>query len=101
MEYSLFTQSVINVIKQIPKGKVIAFGEVARRAGNPKAARQVVRILHSLSEKFELPWHRVINSQGKIGLHDPVGFELQKARLEQENVVVSTEGKIDIKKYGW
>jgi methylated-DNA-protein-cysteine methyltransferase-like protein len=101
LSYSPFTYQVIAIIKQIPKGKVLSFGEVARRAGNPKAARQVVRILHSLSEKFGLPWHRVINSQGKIGIKDPVSFEIQKSRLEQENVFVSPSGKLDLKKYFW
>ncbi|MDP4172315.1 MAG: MGMT family protein, partial [Bacillota bacterium] len=56
-----FTERAMEIIKQIPAGKVMTYGQVARVAGSPRAARQVVRILHSMSEKYSLPWHRVLN----------------------------------------
>ena len=76
-----FTKTVIVILKKIPKGKVATYGQIAALAGSPRAARQVVRILHSSSEKYDLPWHRVVNSQGKISLKPNQGYEIQKALL--------------------
>ena len=84
----------------IPIGKVATYGQIASLAGNNKAARQISRILHTASEKYELPWHRVINSQGKISLRSGDGFEMQKAMLESEGIQVSVD-KIELKKYKW
>ena len=69
-----FTENVIKVIQSIPSGNVMTYGQIASAAGSPRAARQVVRILHSMSEKYHLPWHRVINSKGEIGFNDDEMF---------------------------
>lgn len=61
-----FTEEVIRIIKHIPRGKVMTYGQIAGEAGSPRGARQVVRILHSMSEKYELPWHRVMNAKGEL-----------------------------------
>lgn len=81
-----FTQRVISIIQSIPHGHVMTYGQVARMAGNPHAARQVVRILHSSSEKYHLPWHRVINSKGEIGNRDSYMMTMQKKLLVAEGV---------------
>ena len=94
-------QRTIAVIKKIPRGKVVTYGQIATMAGNPRAARQVVRTLHASSEKENLPWHRVINSRGKISLQPGQGYELQKALLEKERVPVSRTGVIDLEKHLW
>lgn len=65
-----FTKAVIEQIQSIPPGKVMTYGGVAAAAGSPRAARQVVRILHSMSAKYDLPWHRVVNAKGEIALRD-------------------------------
>jgi len=96
-----FTESVIELLKKIPKGKVATYGQIATLAGSPRAARQVVRILHSSSKKHNLPWHRVINSQGKISLLPNQGFEIQKALLIKEKVKFSLSGQINLKTYQW
>lgn len=96
-----FTEAVIEAIKKIPKGKVATYGQVAAMAGSPRASRQVVRILHSSSKKHNLPWHRVINSQGKISLKKGLGYEIQQALLEKERVKFQLDGSIDLKKYLW
>ncbi|OQY37093.1 MAG: hypothetical protein B6226_05555 [Candidatus Cloacimonetes bacterium 4572_65] len=88
---------IIDIIKAIPHGKVLTYGEVAFRAGSPRAARQVSHILHSLSEKYQLPWHRVINSQGKISLKGFAGEE-QFHLLAAENIKI-VNGKIDLDIY--
>ena len=69
--------------------------------GSPLAARQVVRVLHALSRKESLPWHRVINSGGTISLSRGAGFEVQKKLLETEGVRVSEKGRVDMKKHLW
>ncbi len=97
---SHFSKQVIEIIKKIPAGKVATYGQIASLAGNNKAARQISRILHSSSDKYDLPWHRVINYQGKISLRSGDGFEMQKAMLENEGVQV-IDGRIDLKKYKW
>ena len=96
-----FMERAKKVIKSIPRGKVATYGLVATMAGSPRAARQVVRVLHSCSEKDKLPWHRVVNREGKVALKHGDGYELQKAMLEDEGVVFGLEEKIDLGKYLW
>lgn len=97
---SPFSKRVVEIIKKIPAGKVTTYGQIATIAGNNKAARQISRILHSSSDKYDLPWHRVINSQGKISLRTGDGFEMQKAMLESEGIQVMKD-KIDLVKFQW
>lgn len=96
-----FHEQVIRVIKKIPRGKVATYGQVAALAGNPRSARQVVRTLHTASDKEKLPWHRVINSQGKISLLRGHGYEYQRALLVGEKVTFGLEDIIDLNQYQW
>ncbi|MBE4909828.1 MGMT family protein [Bacillus luteolus] len=96
-----FTEKVIEIIKSIPAGKVMTYGQIAGVAGSPRAARQVVRILHSMSKKHRLPWHRVINAKGEIALQDDESFNEQRMNLEMEGVLIGLHGKIDLTKYQW
>ena len=96
-----FHQRVVTIIKKIPKGKVAIYGQIAALAGNPRAARQVVRILHSSSRKEQLPWHRVINRQGRISLKLGSGYEIQKALLKEEGVAFGISDNIDFERYFW
>ncbi|WP_114569816.1 MGMT family protein [Exiguobacterium flavidum] len=81
--YTQFTCDVIDLIKRIPPGKVMTYGQIAAYAGKPRGARQVSRILHSLSSKERLPWHRVVNARGELSLEG----EEQRIALEAEGVV--------------
>ncbi|WP_099159191.1 MGMT family protein [Virgibacillus ndiopensis] len=94
-----FTANVIDIIKQIPKGTVMTYGQVARMAGSPRGARQVVRILHTMSKKHQLPWHRVVNRNGQIVLKDNEGAMNQKWLLEDEGIVVSEAGQVNLALY--
>ena len=96
-----FHQNVLRLIKSIPRGKVAAYSQIAALAGNSRAARQVAWILHSSSEKEGLPWHRVINSRGRISLERGSGFEEQKKRLEAEGVKVGRLGSVAVKNNLW
>lgn len=100
-EKTAFTVRVIALIQQIPPGRVATYGLIAAWAGDHRAARQVARILHSCSDKEELPWHRVVNHQGKIALGPCSGYEVQRALLEQEGVQFNLQGRIDFEKYLW
>jgi methylated-DNA-protein-cysteine methyltransferase related protein len=73
---------ILAVVGQIPRGKVCSYGGVARAAGSPGAARQVVWALHS---SHGLPWHRVVGAKGEIKLKGESGFE-QRLRLQAEGV---------------
>jgi len=99
--FAPFTARALPIIRSIPKGKVASYGQLAAMAGSPLAARQIVRILHSLSSRERLPWQRVIRSDGSIALRPGNGFELQCAALTTEGVRVSRDGRVDMKKYGW
>ncbi|MCY9512033.1 MGMT family protein [Paenibacillus larvae] len=94
-----FTAKVIDIIKLIPEGKVMTYGQIATLAGSPRGARQVVRILHSMSSKYQLPWHRVINSLGEISIKDNELSALQKAFLEGEGIEVKEDNRIDLETY--
>ncbi|ASK64309.1 DNA methyltransferase [Virgibacillus phasianinus] len=94
-----FTEKVITILKQIPKGTVMTYGQVARVAGSPRGARQVARILHSMSRKYGIPWHRVVNIHGQIALNSDEGVWTQKNLLESEGIGVGQDGRIDLKKY--
>lgn len=96
-----FTQKAILIIKNIPEGKVMTYGQIARLAGSPRGARQVVRVLHSMSKKHQLPWHRVINSKGEIGLKDDEHFSIQKLSLESEGVEFNQNGTINLEFYSY
>ncbi len=96
-----FHQRVIDVIKMIPYGKVATYGQIATYAGNPRAARQVAYILHSSSQKENLPWHRVVNSKGGISLKPRHGYELQKQLLKREGVGFDKSGCINLREFLW
>ena len=94
-----FTERVIEIIKTIPEGKVMTYGQIAALAGSPRGSRQVVRILHTLSKKYKLPWHRVINSKGRISINDYESRDLQKLFLESEGVTFKIDNSIDLNEF--
>jgi len=96
-----FSKRIIHIIQKIPKGKVLTYGFIAKLAGSPRAARQVSWILHSSSKKYNLPWHRVINSKGNIALKSVEDCEYQKILLEQEGIKVLEGFRVDLRKYLW
>jgi methylated-DNA-protein-cysteine methyltransferase-like protein len=94
------TCKIIEQILAVPKGKVSCYSGIALKAGLANGARQTVRVLHSMSEKYSLPWHRIVRSNGSIALAEGEGKELQIKLLRREGVEVSACGKIDMEKYG-
>jgi methylated-DNA-protein-cysteine methyltransferase-like protein len=96
-----FSQKVKEVIRQIPAGRVATYGQVAAIAGNPWAVRGVVWVLHSSSDKENLPWQRVVNARGRISLGRNQGYKRQKALLESEGVTFDSGDVIDLDRYLW
>lgn len=95
---SEFTILVIKAIKSIPEGKVATYGQIAKYCGKANGARQVSRILHSCSKKYNMPWHRVINSKGKISLSGENG-EIQYQLLKEESIAINSKYEIDLRKH--
>lgn len=79
-----FTARTVRVIAGIPKGSALTYGEVAALAGNPQAARQVVRVLNTQSRNRCLPWHRVVGKGLVIRLPAESGGAEQRSLLEAE-----------------
>ena len=87
------TQRIIEQILAVPKGKVSSYRDIAARAGLQNGARQTVRVLHTMSEKHNLPWYRIIRSDGKIALEGE-GRKLQITLLRAEGINVSKDGRV-------
>jgi len=94
------TRKIIEQILAVPAGKVSSYRDIALRAGIPNGARQTVRTLHTMSEKLNLPWYRIIRSSGSIALEGE-GREMQMTLLRAEGVKISAEGKIDMERFEW
>src|SRR5215471_12615077 len=93
---------VLRVVARIPRGRLATYGQVARLAGMPGGARTVGWALAALRDG-DLPWHRVINAQGRIS---PRGGgldcgERQASRLRREGVRPAKSGRYDLVRYGW
>lgn len=97
-----FKDRVLKIVRSIPYGKVTNYGTIATLVGVPRGARLVGGILHYNSEKFNLPWYRVINRHGFISTScfDHSKNE-QKALLESEDIEVSKGFMVNLQKYGW
>ena len=92
-------ERIWQVVASIPEGAVATYGQVAELAGLPGQARQVGGVLAALPHNSRLPWHRVINAQGRISLPEP-GARRQRELLHTEGVVWHGD-RIDLKRYGW
>ncbi|MFT5063407.1 MAG: methylated-DNA-protein-cysteine methyltransferase-like protein [Gammaproteobacteria bacterium] len=98
-------QVIYAVVQRIPFGRVATYGQVADLAGLPRAARQVGYALNALRGKDEsagLPWHRVVNSQGKVSVRAEAGTEeYQQDLLMAEGVEFDHIGRLSLSEYRW
>ena len=90
-----FYQQVYYVVRQIPYGQVMGYGHIARLLGNPNAARQVGWAMRYCPD--DIPWHRVIRSDGSIVLGMHPGF--QRGLLETEGITFLSDGRVDMSKH--
>ena len=97
-----FYQKVYEIVREIPKGKVATYGQIAHMLGSPRASRAVGYALHFNPEPIKIPCHRVVNREGRLAPGFVFGGpEVQKQLLEQEGVEVSEDMYVDLKKYMW
>ena len=94
-------EKIYEVVKGIPKGKVMTYGQVALLAGNPRWARVVGYALHNNPSPGTIPCHRVVNREGRVAAAFVFGGgNAQRELLEKEGITFEIDGRIDIKKYG-
>ncbi|MBI5215136.1 MAG: methylated-DNA--[protein]-cysteine S-methyltransferase [Ignavibacteriae bacterium] len=89
------------MVEKIPKGKVATYGQIASFCGLPGQARFVGYALHNTPFGVEIPWHRVVNAQGRISFpKESVSYKRQKELLKKEGILIIKE-KIDLELYRW
>ena len=94
-------EKIYEVVKTIPKGRVMTYGQVALLAGNPRWARVVGYALHNNPSPETIPCHRVVNREGRVAEAFVFGGGgAQRSLLEKEGVEFDSLGKIDLRKYG-
>ena len=97
-----YFDAVYRAVRRIPRGRVSTYGRVAELTGNPGAVRAVGWALNALhGPESGVPWHRVINAQGRISLPDESAAHLQRKLLESEGVRFDADGRIDLRACGW
>ncbi|HEV8239182.1 MAG TPA: MGMT family protein [Thermoanaerobaculia bacterium] len=91
------------VVARVPHGRVVTYGQVAALAGLPRQARLVGYAMHGLPDGSPLPWHRVINAQGKVSVRSFAGPSegLQRHLLEEEGVTFDDKERVSLKRYRW
>ena len=94
-------EAVWALVRTIPSGRVMTYGQVATLLGSPRGARQVGFAMF-YAGLTDVPWHRVVNARGEIspGGH-PDRPAVQRALLEAEGVAFDADGRIDLQRYGW
>jgi O-6-methylguanine DNA methyltransferase len=90
-----FQESVIDVVKNIPEGEVLTYGQVAEHAGNANASRAVGSIMAKNADK-NVPCHRVVKSDGSIGMYNGLRGKSKESILKKEGVEFKKNGKVDV-----
>lgn len=94
-------EKVYELLRAIPKGKVVTYGQIGAYFGNKNLARAVGNILHNNPEPIITPCHRVVNAKGEVAVNFGFGGgEVQRSLLEKEGVIFDADGRIDLKIYG-
>ena len=94
------TKRIYEAVKQIPKGCVATYGQVAAMAGEPKMARAVGNALHKNPDPEKIPCYRVVNAKGELAGEFAFGGEGAQARLLQADGIAVVDGRVDLKIYG-
>ena len=92
-----FRDDVLNIVSQIPRGRVTTYGTIAAWAGWPDHSRMVGRTLRYTPGAETLPCHRVVNKEGRTA----PGWSRQRPLLEEEGVVFKSNGHVDMSRYSW
>lgn len=100
MEKTTF-ELIYDVVKQIPKGSVATYGQIAALAGNKRWARVVGYALHANPDPAHIPCHRVVNREGAVSEAFAFGGGNRQVELLQAEGVEVNDKKVDLKKYQW
>ena len=93
---------IYDVVSRIPRGQVANYGQVAELAGLPRQARLVGYALNVLPPDTEVPWHRVVNAQGRVSVRgDGLGHEELQAQLLRREGVRFVAGAVPLDRYRW
>src|SRR3982751_1977429 len=96
-----YRQNVFDLVKRIPRGRVMTYGQIAEILGEGYTARTIGYVMHG-ADAEQVPWQRVINSQGKCSTgRMTMPMNLQQSMLEQEGVEFSEKGKCDLRTFQW
>ena len=93
----MFRDDVLNIVSQIPRGRVTTYGHIAALAGWPSHSRMVGRTLRYTPGAEQLPCHRVVNKQGRTA----PGWSLHRPLLEAEGVRFKSNGHVDMSRHLW
>lgn len=97
-----FYDAVYKLVREIPRGRVMTYGQIATILGAPRAARAVGYAMRASGRMDDVPWQRVINGRGRISARNEVGRPLmQKMLIEAEGVVFDADEVIDLDRYRW
>ena len=96
---SSFRARIEDLVRQIPHGRVMTYGQLAALAGSPRAARIVGGVAHYGDP--DLPWQRVVNKQGGLASGYPGGRAAHAAALQAEGVAISDDGRVDVRELLW
>lgn len=99
METISFKEQVYELVAQIPRGKVMTYGQIAVLCGRPRAARIVGGVAHFGDPS--LPWQRVVKKDGSLAEGFPGGTEGHRAALEPEGVEINQNYKVNMEKHLW
>jgi len=98
---STVDERIYAVVREIPRGKVAAYGWIAERAGLVRGARRVGRALRTLPSARRLPWHRVVNAQGRIALAAGSSAAIRQKKLLHAEGIIFNNQRIDLNRFGW
>ncbi len=94
-------EDIYQWVRRVPEGNVASYGQIAGLVGRC-SARQVGYAMAALDNDAGVPWHRIINSQGRISLRSGSdGHRLQRILLEAEGIVFAADDSVDLAKYRW
>ena len=98
-----FSRLVYSLVRQVPRGRVVTYGQVATLVGRPRAARAVGMALGALERPLLdlVPWHRVISASGRTSHRDRFWADIQREMLESEGVRFDSHGRIDLARVRW
>lgn len=96
-DYDGFEYLVLSLVSEIPVGKVLTYGKLAKMAGHPQNARLVGRVLSNASLYGDYPCHRVVNASGRLAPN----WDEQRSLLEEEGVSFTPSGNVSLKNHLW